>query len=180
MAKLMSQKAYAQSIGVSKQYINKLVRSGALPTQNSRIDPDVADGVIQAQRELVCPLRRNTTPPEVSAVSSPLGQSPRQGISTAELPTLLLKTRIKSETEKAKLLEIKAKVEAGKYIDRDEAETQIFKHFRPLRDNLLTIPDRLDAELAATNDRHIVHKILYNEIVRVLDDANKPALKPKR
>lgn len=59
-------------------------------------------------------------------------------------------------------------------------ETQIFKHFRPLRDNLLTIPDRLDAELAATTDRHIVHKILYNEIVRVLDDANKPALKPKR
>jgi len=49
-----------------------------------------------------------------------------------------------------------------------------------LRDNLLTIPDRLDAELAASTDRHIVHKILYNEIVRVLDDANKPALKPKR
>ena len=179
MAKLMSQKAYAQSIGVSKQYINKLVRSGALPTQNSKIDPDIADGVIQAQREPARPLRRSTPSPvyDTQPPANPPQMSGRLPVS--ELPTLLLKTRIKSETEKARLLEIKAKVEGGKYIDRDEAETQIFKHFRPLRDNLLTIPDRLDAELAATNDRHIIHKILYNEIVRVLDDANKPASKPK-
>ena len=179
MAKLMSQKAYAQSIGVSKQYINKLVRSGALPMQNSKIDPDVANGVIQAQREPARPLRRNTNAPEVSAVTPPQTPTPRRGIATAELPTLLLKTRIKSETEKAKLLEIKAKVEAGKYIDRVEAEAIIFKHLRPIRDNLLSIPDRLSAELTASQDRHNTHKILYNEIVRILDDATKPVLKKR-
>ncbi len=176
MAKLMSQKAYAQSIGVSKQYINKLVRSGALPTQNSKIDPDIANGVIQAQREPARPLRRNTPPPETFAVAPP---TPRRGISVAELPTLLLKTRIKSETEKAKLLEIKAKVEGGKYIDRVDAEAIIFKRLRPIRDNLLTIPDRLSAELTASQDRHNTHKILYDEIVRILDDATKPVLKKR-
>ena len=179
MAKLMSQKAYAQSIGVSKQYINKLVRSGALPTRGSKIDPDIANGVIQAQREPARPLRRNTPPPETSAAVPPSAPTMRRGIATAELPTLLLKTRIKSETEKAKLLEIKAKVKGGKYIDRVDAEAIIFKHLRPIRDNLLTIPDRLSAELTASQDRHNTHKILYNEIVRILDDTTKPVLKRK-
>lgn len=170
----MSNGAYANYRGITKQYVGQLVKKGVLPkTKKGLIDPAIADPILDAYRE---PAKKTVSEKEPTA--TPTQMSGRLPVS--ELPTLLLKTRIKSETEKARLLEIKAKVEAGKYIDRDEAETQIFKHFRPLRDNLLTIPDRLDAELAATNDRHIVHKILYNEIVRVLDDANKPALKPKR
>ena len=180
MTELMSQKAYAEYKGFSRQYVHELVRDKVLRLKRGKIDRDEADVILEARREPARPLRRGTQTlaQDTAPPATPTQMSGRFPVS--ELPTLLLKTRIKSETEKARLLEIKAKVEAGKYIDRDEAEAQIFKHFRPLRDNLLTIPDRLDAELAATNDRHIVHKILYNEIVRVLDDANKPALKPKR
>ncbi|MCB9984064.1 MAG: hypothetical protein H6864_00045 [Micavibrio sp.] len=175
---MMTQKAYAEYKGFSRQYVNELVRDKVLRLKRGKIDRDEADMVLEARREPARPLRRQTEEPqdEIEIISEPVKSSP----SRADLPELLLKTRIKSEAEKVKLLEIKTKVESGKYIDRDEAEARIYNHFRPIRDGLLTIPDRLDAELAASTDRHIVHKILYNEIVRVLDDANKPVFKKKR
>ena len=178
MTEMMTQKAYAEYKGFSRQYVNELVRDKVLRLKRGKIDRDEADMVLEARREPARPLRRQTVEPqgEIEIVSEPVKSSP----SRADLPELLLKTRIKSEAEKVKLLEIKTKVESGKYIDRDEAEARIYNHFRPIRDGLLTIPDRLDAELAASTDRHIVHKILYNEIVRVLDDANKPVFKKKR
>jgi len=178
MTEMMTQKAYAEYKGFSRQYVNELVRDKVLRLKRGKIDRDEADMVLEARREPARPLRRQTEEPqdEIEIISEPVKSSP----SRADLPELLLKTRIKSEAEKVKLLEIKTKVESGKYIDRDEAEARIYNHFRPIRDGLLTIPDRLDAELAASTDRHIVHKILYNEIVRVLDDANKPVFKKKR
>lgn len=177
MTEMMTQKAYAEYKGFSRQYVNELVRDKVLRLKRGKIDRDEADMVLEARREPARPLRRQTEEPqgEIEIISEPVKSSP----SRADLPELLLKTRIKSEAEKVKLLEIKTKVESGKYIDRDEAEARIYNHFRPIRDGLLTIPDRLDAELAASTDRHIVHKILYNEIIRVLDDANKPVFKKK-
>lgn len=178
MTEMMTQKAYAEYKGFSRQYVNELVRDKVLRLKRGKIDRDEADMILEARREPARPLRRQAEEPlgGIEIISEPVKSSP----SRADLPELLLKTRIKSEAEKVKLLEIKTKVESGKYIDRDEAEARIYNHFRPIRDGLLTIPDRLDAELAASTDRHIVHKILYNEIVRVLDDANKPVFKKKR
>ena len=171
MTELMSQKAYAEYKGFSRQYVMSL--SGIKFYKRGKIDRDEADLILEARREPARPLRRST-----QTLAQDTGTSQRLRKCPAGCPHQVAHAAFEntdqSEPKKARLLEIKAKVEAGKYIDRDEAETQIFKHFRPLRDNLLTIPDRLDAEFAATTDRHIVHKILYNEIVRVLDDANKP------
>ncbi len=178
MAKFMSQKAYAESIGVSKQYINRLVREGILPTQNGRIDPEFAGKIIDARREPARDLRRHAQAPAetapVPAQSAPVPADGRRPLTTAELPTLLLKTRIKSETEKAKLLEIKAKVEAGKYIDVDIVTAAAFKRGRIIRDGMLAIPDRIDAVVAAETDRRKVHKIMTDEITRVLEEFSKP------
>lgn len=170
----MSNTAYAKHRGVTKQYIGQLVKRGILQkTKDSLLDPAIADPIMDAYRE---PAKKTVAEKHPAAPQETYAPA-RRTISVAELPTLLLKTRIKSETEKAKLLEIKAKVEGGKYIDRHEAEAIIFKRLRPIRDNLLTIPDRLSAELTASQDRHNTHKLLYNEIVRILDDATKPVLK---
>ncbi|MDP6405403.1 MAG: hypothetical protein QF797_09365, partial [Alphaproteobacteria bacterium] len=77
---------------------------------------------------------------------------------------LLLKTRIKSEVERAKLLEIKAKVEAGKYVDADDVKVAAFNKARVVRDALLNIPERLAAVLAAETDKQRVHGMLVTEI----------------
>lgn len=173
MTQLMSQKAYAEYKGFSRQYVNELVRDGVLRLKRGKIDRDEADAVLEARREPARPLRRNTPEPATPAVPS---AETRRSLSPAELPTLLLKTRIKSETEKARLLEIKAKVEAGKYIDRDAMEAALFKRVRQVRDNFLSIPDRLDAQLAAEADRHKIHRMLTDEIVRVLEDLSQPLM----
>lgn len=184
MTELMSQTAYAKHKGVSRQYINELVRDGVLRLKRGKIDRDEADMTLEARREPLRPLRRKST--EQKTKKTQKTKKPAQPKEEAEktksrpkseLPTILLETKIRSETEKVKLLEIKNKVESGKYIDRDEAEAKIFKRLRPIRDTLLSIPDRLSADLTASQDRHNTHKILYDEIVRILDDATKPFLK---
>lgn len=174
MSKLLTQKDYAVRRGVSKQYIGELVRKGVLPLKNGLIDPDMADAILEARREPARPQRRaQSDQPQTQKEFTPPGQ---RTITTAELPTLLLKTRIKSETEKVKLLEIKAKVEAGKFIDVDEVKSAAYRRGRTVRDNLLSIPDRLDAILAAETDRRKVHQILSDEITRVLDELTKPII----
>jgi hypothetical protein len=47
---------------------------------------------------------------------------------------------------------------------------------RTVRDNLLSIPDRLDAIIAAETDRRKVHQILSDELNRVLEELTKPII----
>ena len=123
----VSQRRYAARIGVSHVYINRLVHEGKLPADaNGKIDPDEADAILAAVREPARPQRRvdggkaekpkampSVSMPQTAATGSPLSGS-------GDLPTMLLKTRIKSEVGRANLLELKSKVEAGKYVDADE------------------------------------------------------------
>ena len=99
-----------------------------------------------------------------------------RSISDTELPTLLLKTRIKSESEKAKLLEIKAKVEAGKYVDIDEVRAFAFKQARIVRENILILADRLAPVLASISDPAEIHKILQTEHTKALEELSKKPL----
>lgn len=173
MSKLLTQKDYAARRGVSKQYIGELVRKGVLPLKDGLIDPAMADAILEARREPARPQRRAQKEQTSQTEFSPPAQ---RTVTIAELPTLLLKTRIKSETEKAKLLEIKAKVEAGKFVDVDEVKSAAYRRGRIVRDNLLSIPDRFDAILAAESDRRKVHQILTDELTHVLDELTKPII----
>ena len=96
--------------------------------------------------------------------------SPAPQTSAGDLPTLLLKSRIKSEVERAKLLEIKARVEAGKYIAIDDVKAAAFNRARVVRDALLNIPERLAAMLASEGDELRVHQILVTEIRTALEE----------
>lgn len=175
MSALMSQKAYAARCGVSKQYIGKLVRKGVLPLTDGKIDPAVADAILAARRE---PARQQYRQPdaEQSAGQQIPATAPPRSLTAAELPTLLLKTRIKSETEKAKLLEIKAKVESGRSVDVDVVKAAAFRRGRIIRDGMLAIPDRIDAIVAIETDRRKVNQIMTDEITRVLEELSKPIL----
>lgn len=51
-----------------------------------------------------------------------------------------------------------------------------FKRGRIIRDGMLSIPDRVDAILAAETDRRKVHQIMTDEIVRVLEELSKSSL----
>ena len=80
----------------------------------------------------------------------------------------MLKTRIKSEVERARLLEIKAKVEAGKYVEADKVRVAAFNKARIVRDNLLNIPGRLAPLMAGESDTRACFRLMDTEIRRVL------------
>jgi hypothetical protein len=154
---LISQAEYARQRGVSRQYVGQMVAKGVIKLTGRKVDMDQANAALAAIREPVRPERRA----EASAAVPDVPALPRAG---GDLPTLLLKTRIKSEVERAKLLEIKAKVEAGKYVDADDVKVAAFNKARVVRDALLNIPERLAAVLAAETDKQRVHGMLITEI----------------
>lgn len=67
------------------------------------------------------------------------------------------------------MLELKAKVEAGRYVDADAVRVAAFNKARTTRDNLLNIPDRLSGALAAESDAHKVHAMLAAKIRQALE-----------
>ena len=172
----MSQRRYAARIGVSHVYIGRLIRQGKLPAdEHGKVDPVKADAALAAMREPARPQRRagpaKTSSGDAAAVVNNAiadGPPPVPFRSGGDLPTLLLKTRIKSEAERAKLLEIKAKVEAGKYVDADEVRVAAFNKGRTVRDNLLNIPGRLAAVVAAETDERKCFELIDSEIKAAL------------
>ena len=114
MPSLISQSEYARQRGVSRQYVNRLVRQGVIALENGKIDPARADAALAARRDPARPERRkaiNTdvqraaeTRPQDAAVSTDTVQLPGSG--GGDLPKMLLKTRIKSELEKDKCTQI--------------------------------------------------------------------------
>ncbi len=179
---LISQSEYARARGVSRQYVSRLVKQGVITLENGKIDPARADAALEAKRDPArAPRRKNIktgaervaeTPAQDAPVSVPASTETVMlpGSGGGDLPKMLLKTRIKSELEKSKLLEIKARVEAGKYVDADEVKVAAFNRARIVRDGLLNIPDRMASLLAAESNEHKVHELLTLEIRTALEE----------
>ena len=171
---LISQAEWARRRGFSRQYVGRLVKRGVVRLVDGKLDPEAADAALAALREPARQPRRTGAPG-----AKPAGEAPPRETRASEalslpqggdLPTLLLKTRIKSEVERARLLEIKAKVEAGKYVDADEVKVAAFNRARIVRDALLSIPDRLAAVLAAETETPKVHALIAAEIRQALEE----------
>jgi hypothetical protein len=157
----LSARAYAKRIGVSGSYVSRLVREGKLPADGKgRIDPHEADRALNARRELARPVRHKL--PITAQASSAVGGG--------DLPTLLLKARTKTEVEKGRLLEHKAKVEAGKFVDADEVRVAAFNKARIVRDALLNIAARLSPLLAAESNERTCFELIDHEIRQALEE----------
>jgi hypothetical protein len=151
---LMSQAAWAKKHGFSRQYANELIRKGIVRLVNGQIDAIEADAAVEAIREPARATRR----------------SDEDG---GSLSTLLLKSRIKTEVERGKLLEIRARAESGKLIAADEVKIAAFRRARIVRDGMLNLPDRLAAVLAAETDVAKVHEVLSKEIRLILEEISR-------
>jgi len=151
---LMSQAAWAKKHGFSRQYANELIRKGIVRLVNGQIDAIEADAAVEAIREPARATRR----------------SDEDG---GSLSTLLLKSRIKTEVERGKLLEIRARAESGKLIAADEVKIAAFRRARIVRDGMLNLPDRVAALLAAETDVAKVHAILTKEIRLILEEISR-------
>lgn len=151
---LISQAEWARKHGFSRQYANQLVKEGALKAVEGKIDEEQADMALAAIRDLSKTEKRSSQ-------------------ESTELSTLLLKTRIKNEMERGKLLEARAKVEIGELIAVDEVKQAAFNKARIVRDNLLNIPDRVANLLASVDDASKIHELLSQEIRNSLEGLSR-------
>ena len=99
MVELIKQSEWAERHGFSRQYVAELVQKGVVKLVMGMVDPEQADSGLASIRDHYQPLRRKT-----------------EGSSNSELSTLLLKTRIKNEIERGKILENRVKTETGELI----------------------------------------------------------------
>lgn len=152
---LVSIRKYAEHRGVSHTAVQKAVKQGRIATTNGQID------VEQADREW----RRNTNP--LAKVTEPAGntEAPSAGVTYAQ-------SRAVRESYLARLAKIEFEERSGKLVSRDEVAIAAFTKARTLRDNLLNIPDRVAAVLAAEVDPVRTHHILTDEIRRALNELS--------
>ncbi|BET31247.1 hypothetical protein [Wolbachia pipientis] len=150
------QTEWAREIGVSKQYVCYLVKKGIVKLEDGLVSREQANEAVAAIRDPSQPLRRKN----------------RENENTSNLSTMLLKTRIKNEMERGKLLEAKAKAEIGKLVSVEEVKTEAFNVARVVRNNLLNIPNRVSALLASLSDTEKIHMALTEEITNSLQELS--------
>lgn len=190
---LISQSDYARQRGFSRQYVNKLVRSGIIRLVDGKIDLAQADAALDAVREPARPLRRKSNDddqPVQKPSPEPVAQSPVQpqqlsggpspvldlpGKASGDLPTLLLRARIKTELKRGNLLDLDEKVKTKQYVDAEEIKVVAFNRGRVVRDRIMNLPDRLAAILAAEINIDVVRETLAAELRIALEGlANDP------
>lgn len=176
---LISQSEWARRQGFTRQYVSKLVDRGLVRLVDGKVDTVQAEAALEAVREPAREPQRKSTPmPTPAPVVVPAPPRPTQppmptapptpsptmpptvpmkpmlpldmpGGAAGDLPTLLLKARIKSEIKRASLLEIREKVETGKLVDADEMEAAAFNRGRAVRAAWEAWPNRVSGPLAA-------------------------------
>ncbi|MDR1235942.1 MAG: hypothetical protein LBJ96_02955 [Holosporaceae bacterium] len=155
---LISQVEWARRQGFSKQYVNKLIAQGKIKLTDGMIDEKSANAVLQNQRDPNLPIRRN-------------GSSSYE--SQNDMHDLLVKTKLKNEIERGKLLEAKVKSETGELISAEKVRQAMFAKGRIIRDGIMNIPDRISSLLANENDASKIHEILSKEIREVLTELSR-------
>jgi hypothetical protein len=156
---LLSLRAYAKHRGVSLAAVQKAIHSGRIATHpEGLIDSDRADAEWKAKTR---PGQRRARPAPV-ATREP-AEAPVAGLD-------YFRARAIRESYLARLAKIEFEEKTAQLVSRDEVQVAAFTRARTVRDNLLNIPDRLAATLAAESDADKVHQILTGEIRKALDE----------
>ncbi|NEV49558.1 hypothetical protein EUZ93_03565 [Wolbachia pipientis] len=148
----IKQAEWAREKGFSRQYVCSLAKKGIVELEDGLIDREQANEAVAAIRDPSQPLRRKENGEKLS--------------------TILLKTRIKNEMKRGKLLEARVKAEVGKFVSIEEVKTEAFNIARVVRNNLLNIPNRVSALLASLSDTEKIHKTLTEEITGSLEELS--------
>lgn len=172
--KLVKAPEYGRLRGVSTQAVNKAIKSGriaAAVNENRFIDVDLADRL----------WAENTNPIAGEHGHIGKGLKPQRtivdaaieiGIDPDNLPTLVESKTIEA-AYKAKLAKIEYEERSSILVEADEVKKSAFRIARLTRDAMLSIPDRLSAELAGMTEPFAIHTKLMNEIRSAIAEITK-------
>lgn len=168
---LLSFAEYARSRNVSRAAVTQAVQEGRItvvedPASGRRlIDKDAAD---KAWSENTQHDRRRNG---LGVPSNPPTSEDEGEENKPKLPSIHSSRQIK-EAYQARLAKLEYEQKNGALISAEEVKTNAFKLGRLLRDSILTVPDRIAAELAAETDQHKVYNRLREELEKALEELS--------
>ena len=179
---LISQREYARRRGVTHVAVQRAVKAGRISTVNGKIDPALADQQWQENTDQSKPRNLITGNPKQAKQpgepSEPMDMGGADevigGPSTA---TGYAKARAARELYQAQLAKLELDRRRGALVPADEVRLGAFNMARKARDQLIALPERLAAVLAATEKPAEVQRILEEEIERIcqeIADAERP------
>ena len=159
----VTQTALAQLLGVSRQYIGKLIKQGKLHyvEGTKKLDPAECAKALEALRD---PARKSKADQAIG-----VGATTWAGTDGEVIPSFA-EAKAAKEYWQAKLARLKYEEESGQVISKDQVSSKAFDAGRIARDNLLSIPARLMDVLAVETDPRQIHSLLEEDIKKVLDE----------
>lgn len=154
---LISQSEWARRQGFSKQYVGKLIKQGKIKLVNRMIDEYTANAELEMRRNIDLPRQR---------------KSQGSYFVQDDMHSLLIKTKLKNEIEKGKLIEAEVKERLGELISVSDVKKVFYAKAKAVRDGILNVPDRISSLLATMNDPAEIHKVLSRELRQVLEELS--------
>lgn len=167
---VLSLRGYAKHRGVAMSAVQKAIQSGRIATTpDGKINSDAADAEWKANTRPQH--RRNPVAASVPARASfSPGAEPGRTESSGAGGLDYSRARAVRENYLARLAKMEYEEKTAKLVSSDEVRVAAFSRARTVRDNLLNIPDRLAATVAAETDAATVHQLLTEEIRKALDE----------
>lgn len=149
LPELLTQAEFGKRIGVTQQSVSGAIAAGRIGLVDGRIPwpaakEQWADNTDQSK-------------PRNSVTGQPKRKRGRATLSFQE-------SRAKREGIRVEREKLELKVMRGEYMRRPDVQRIAFETARKTRDQLVALPDKLDATLAAETDTAEVHRILLEAI----------------
>ena len=174
---LISQREYARRHGISHVAVQRAVNSGRISTVDGKIDPAQADREWRENTDPSTPRNRitgrpaHTRPPGEPSVPMDFGP-PDEGSGGNGTASGYAKARAARELYQAQLAKLDLDRQRGTLVRADEVRLGAFSMARKARDQLMALPDRVAAVVAATQDPAEVHRILEEEVERICQEIS--------
>jgi hypothetical protein len=179
---LISQREYARRRGITHVAVQRAIKAGRISAVNGKIDPVLADQEWQQNTDQSKPRNRITGNPKQAKTPGEPSEPMDLGgtdetIGAPSTATGYAKARAARELYQAQLAKLELDRRRGALVPADEVRLGAFNMARKARDQLIAMPERLAAVLAATEEPAEVQRILEEEIERIcqeIADAERP------
>ena len=165
--KLLTQKQFAKTIGVSAPYINKLVKKGVVKLKNRKIDPVQAKAAMKLASE----------PTRKSAVNDIGNDSTKPASSHHQS---LIKSKAIREHYRAGLTKLEYEDKAENMVDRRDYDDALLRALAArdivLKNHILSIPTRCAMKWPDPATRAQIKEMVDIEVREILTEMSKPNL----
>jgi hypothetical protein len=168
-AELVSLREYARRRSISHVAVIRAIRSGRISTVGGKIDPKVADREWRENTDPSKPRSRITGRPNhrrrPGEPSTPMNLDGYGASDTTAAG--YARARAARELYRAQLPKLELDCRRGILVRADEVRLGAFNVARKARDQLIALPGRMSARIAAAGDPVEIRRILKEEIERI-------------